>query len=67
VLTGLDPERAVAAAGRFGTPEEQCRVAGQPCPYGDGHTADRVVQLLGDADVLDLLRLCEPAPVAGFP
>jgi UDP-N-acetylglucosamine 2-epimerase (non-hydrolysing) len=64
-LTGLDPDRAIAAASAFSTPEEQRRVAGEPCPYGDGHTADRVVELLGDADVLDLLRLREPAPVAG--
>jgi UDP-N-acetylglucosamine 2-epimerase (non-hydrolysing) len=67
-LTGLDPRRALAAASRFGTPEEQLRVAGVPCPYGDGHTAERVRQLLSDPGVVELLRLREPAspPVAAL-
>jgi hypothetical protein len=51
----------VAAASLFSTPQEQLRVAGEPCPYGDGHTADRVRQLLSDPAVVDLLRLREPA------
>jgi len=66
VLTGLDPGRAVAAASLFSTPQEQLRVASKPCPYGDGHTAERVRQLLADPAVVELLRLREPAspPVA---
>jgi UDP-N-acetylglucosamine 2-epimerase (non-hydrolysing) len=68
VLTGLDPDRAVAAASLFGTPEEQRRVDAEPCPYGDGHTAARVLDLLADPDVVELLRLREPAspPVAAL-
>lgn len=68
VLTGLDPDRALAAAGLFSTPEEQLRVAGEPCPYGDGHTAERVRDLLADPGVVELLRLREPAspPVAAL-
>jgi UDP-N-acetylglucosamine 2-epimerase (non-hydrolysing) len=68
VLTGLDPDRAVAAASLFSTPEEQRRVAGEPCPYGDGHTAERVSDLLADPGVVELLRLREPAspPVAAL-
>jgi UDP-N-acetylglucosamine 2-epimerase (non-hydrolysing) len=62
VLTGLDPDRAVAAARLLSTPEEQHRVAAEPCPYGDGHTAERVRELLADPDVVRLLHLCEPAP-----
>src|SRR5205807_3081777 len=41
VLTGLEPARALAAASLFSTPGEQLRVASEPCPYGDGHTAER--------------------------
>jgi UDP-N-acetylglucosamine 2-epimerase (non-hydrolysing) len=68
VLTGLDPDRAVAAASLFSTPDEQRRVAAEPCPYGDGHTAERVRQLLSDPGVVELLRLREPAspPVAAL-
>jgi UDP-N-acetylglucosamine 2-epimerase (non-hydrolysing) len=62
VLTGLDPGAALAAAAFFTTPDEQRRVAAEPCPYGDGHTAVRVAGLLAGAEVQDLLRLREPAP-----
>lgn len=60
VLVGLDPARAVAAARSFALPDAQERVAGVPCPYGDGHTAARVVRLLGDPLVLSHLALQEP-------
>jgi UDP-N-acetylglucosamine 2-epimerase (non-hydrolysing) len=59
-LTGLDPGRALAAALEFAEPEEQARVAGVPCPYGDGHTAERVAALLTDPASLAVLRIEEP-------
>jgi UDP-N-acetylglucosamine 2-epimerase (non-hydrolysing) len=60
VLAGLDVDRAVRAAAAFCAPAAQARVAGVPCPYGDGHTAERVVRLLGDPAVVGRLALAEP-------
>jgi UDP-N-acetylglucosamine 2-epimerase (non-hydrolysing) len=60
VLTGLDVERALAAATSFASPAEQARVAAAPCPYGDGHTSRRVAEALADPLVAPLLRLEEP-------
>ena len=60
VLVGLDEERAVAAAASLSRPEEQERVAAVPCPYGDGHTSERVAELLADPEILPLLSLEEP-------
>lgn len=60
VLAGLDVDRAVRAAAAFVTPDAQARVAAVPCPYGDGHTASRVVRLLADPAVVARLALAEP-------
>jgi UDP-N-acetylglucosamine 2-epimerase (non-hydrolysing) len=60
VLTGLDAERALDAARRFATPEEQRRVFAAPCPYGDGRTSQRVAETLADPLVAPLLALEEP-------
>lgn len=60
VLTGLDVERAVAAAAALAAPDEADRVASVPCPYGDGFTGPRVARLLLDPGTVDLLRLDEP-------
>ena len=60
VLTGLDVDRALEAAVSFASPAEQARVAGAPCPYGDGHAARRVAEALADPSVAPLLRLEEP-------
>jgi UDP-N-acetylglucosamine 2-epimerase (non-hydrolysing) len=35
-------------------------VAAVPCPYGDGATAPRVVDVLADPATAELLRLREP-------
>jgi UDP-N-acetylglucosamine 2-epimerase (non-hydrolysing) len=59
VLT-WDVERALEAAIRLATPEEQERVRLVPCPYGDGHTAERVADTLQDPATARLLRLEEP-------
>ena len=45
---------------RFSEPAEQRRIAELPCPYGDGHTAARVLEVLADPAVRPLLRLDEP-------
>jgi UDP-N-acetylglucosamine 2-epimerase (non-hydrolysing) len=63
VLVGLDGEAALAAAARLCSAESQERaIAGSEaaCPYGDGHTAERVTELLLDDSTWDLLRLDEP-------
>ena len=59
-LTGLDAAAALAAASAFSEPGEQARVAGVPCPYGDGHTAERVAALLEDPAIRRLLAFEEP-------
>ncbi|RKR92537.1 UDP-N-acetylglucosamine 2-epimerase (non-hydrolysing) [Micromonospora pisi] len=62
VLVGLDPNRALAAATELLTPAAQRRIAAMPCPYGDGHTADRIAALLTDLHHTGRLRLREPGP-----
>jgi UDP-N-acetylglucosamine 2-epimerase (non-hydrolysing) len=59
-LTGLDPDRALAAARAFCDPAAQARIAAVPCPYGDGHVGPRVAVLLDDPAVRPLLTLAEP-------
>ena len=51
---------AVAAAATFNGSEEQARVAGMPCPYGDGHVGPRVAALLAAPAVQAVLALEEP-------
>ncbi len=60
VLTGLDEDRVLAAASRFADDEALARVAALPCPYGDGRTAERVVEVLDDPAVRALLTPAEP-------
>jgi UDP-N-acetylglucosamine 2-epimerase (non-hydrolysing) len=60
VLVGLDGDLAVESVLRFSDPAEQRRVAQLPCPYGDGRTAERVLEVLADPTVRPLLRLDEP-------
>jgi UDP-N-acetylglucosamine 2-epimerase (non-hydrolysing) len=74
VLTGLDEDRVRAAVERLLPDAEQHRIGALPCPYGDGHTADRVADLLADPEVRRLLAPREPllgeapfASAAGVP
>jgi len=60
VLVGLDGDLAVESVLRFSDPAEQRRVARIACPYGDGRTAERVLEALADPAVRPLLRLDEP-------
>jgi UDP-N-acetylglucosamine 2-epimerase (non-hydrolysing) len=60
VLTGLDVDRALEAALRFATPQEQARVHAASCPYGDGRTSQRVAAALVDPLLAPLLVLDEP-------
>ena len=60
VLTGMDADRALEATVRLCDRAEQQRVAAMPCPYGDGHTGERVADLLADPDVAELLSIREP-------
>ncbi len=66
VLTGLDVDRALDAASTFATPAEQARAFATACPYGDGHTSQRVAEILADPDVAPLLRLDEPDLSTGW-
>jgi UDP-N-acetylglucosamine 2-epimerase (non-hydrolysing) len=59
-LTGLDAERAMAAARVFIAPDELRRVDALPCPYGSGDTADRVVNALNQPELLEILSPAEP-------
>jgi UDP-N-acetylglucosamine 2-epimerase (non-hydrolysing) len=65
VITGLDVERAVDAATWLARPEEQQRVAGVPCPYGDGHVAERIADLLAEPSTAELLAVREPDVATG--
>jgi UDP-N-acetylglucosamine 2-epimerase (non-hydrolysing) len=60
VLTGLDPDRASEAVRFLNHDEEQERIGAIPCPYGDGHTAERIADILSDRSTSDLLELREP-------
>ncbi len=66
-LVGLDVEAALEAAARFAEPAELARVAGLPCPYGDGRTSRRVAGLLADDGVVARMALCEPDLVDWVP
>ncbi len=66
-LVGLDVEAALEAAARFAEPAELARVAGLPCPYGDGRTSKRVAELLADDDVVARMALSEPDLVDWVP
>lgn len=60
VLAGMDAARAIEAVRELTTPDAENRAATTPCPYGDGHTGERVAALLADDAVWELLRLDEP-------
>jgi UDP-N-acetylglucosamine 2-epimerase (non-hydrolysing) len=60
VLTGLDAERAAAAARSLAEPGEQARVAAVQCPYGDGHASERIARVLTDPSTASLLTIAEP-------
>ncbi len=59
ILAGLDAGRVLATVDAMTAPE-LARIADLPCPYGDGHTADRVVESLADPDLLALLVPRDP-------
>jgi hypothetical protein len=42
------------------SPKELQRVDALPCPYGSGDTADRVVNALGQPELLGILSPAEP-------
>lgn len=60
VLTGMDAPRAIKAAVEATAADAQRWVAATPCPYGDGHTARHVVDILHDPATGRLLRFDEP-------
>lgn len=60
VLVGLDIDRALHEAVRLCTASAQETTDLTPCPYGDGRTGERVVQLLRDSSTLKVLQISEP-------
>ena len=67
VLTGLHEERVLAAAERYRDDAEVERVAALLCPYGDGRTAARVVEVLDEPALRSLLVPAEPALADALP
>ena len=67
VLTGLHEERVLAAAERYADDAEAERVAGLVCPYGDGRTAARVVEVLDEPALRALLVPAEPTLEEALP
>ena len=61
VLTGMSAERVLEAAARMTTPSELVRIAGVPCPYGDGTTGAQVVGALDEPSLRAVLVPTEPA------
>jgi len=66
-LVGLDVSAALDATGALTTPEAQAHATTTPCPYGDGHVAERIAALLADPAVAPLLCLAEPDGTSGLP
>ncbi len=60
ILTGLDADLALDAVAELAGPEGQARAWAAPCPYGDGHVAERVAATLTDPATAALLTLAEP-------
>ncbi len=61
VLCGLGEVEVMHQVARLTTPDDQRRIAALACPYGDGHTAQRIVDLLADNTVMTLLEPREPS------
>jgi len=59
-LVRMDLVRALAAVRELLSPAAQQLPATPPCPYGDGHTAEKVAALLSEESTWELLRLDEP-------
>jgi UDP-N-acetylglucosamine 2-epimerase (non-hydrolysing) len=59
-LAGLHTDRVLALAERFTEPAALARVAALPCPYGDGHTVERVVDVFAEPGIVDLVTPREP-------
>jgi UDP-N-acetylglucosamine 2-epimerase (non-hydrolysing) len=51
-VCGLDPARALEAAHQMAEPSVLAHVAELPCPYGDGHAAERIVAALADPELV---------------
>ena len=56
-LTGMDVEKALDAVRRLTLDEEQQRIAQIPCPYGDGNTSQRIVEILSEPQTREMLTL----------
>ena len=59
-IGGLDEQRVLSAAAGFDDDLELERVAALPCPYGDGHAAERIVGALAEHSLRDLMTPREP-------
>ncbi|HEY8729954.1 MAG TPA: UDP-N-acetylglucosamine 2-epimerase (non-hydrolyzing) [Acidothermaceae bacterium] len=61
VLCGLDEDEVMHHVGQLTVLDEQMRIAALPCPYGDGQTAQRVVDVLADNTIMTLIAPREPS------
>jgi UDP-hydrolysing UDP-N-acetyl-D-glucosamine 2-epimerase len=59
-----DSDAIVAAIGQAMQPKFRASLAGMTNPYGDGHASERIVQVLANVD-LDNLLVKAPVPVPG--
>jgi UDP-N-acetylglucosamine 2-epimerase (non-hydrolysing) len=60
-LCGLSEVEVMQHVAKMTTPDDQRRIAALACPYGDGHTAQRIVDLLAENIVMTLLQPREPS------
>ena len=60
VLCGLSEDEVRYHVARLTTDDEQRRIAALTCPYGDGYTAQRVVEVLADNNVMGVIEPREP-------
>jgi UDP-N-acetylglucosamine 2-epimerase (non-hydrolysing) len=58
-LVGLDVGRALEAALELSQPSAQALAARTPCPYGDGHAAERIAEVICDPRAETQWRLRE--------
>jgi len=62
-LCGLETRVVLEAAAQYLEPDEQLRVSGVPCPYGDGTAGLQIAEILSSPVGARLLTLTEPALV----
>jgi UDP-N-acetylglucosamine 2-epimerase (non-hydrolysing) len=60
LLAGVEPARVLDAVAQLSTDAARARVDALPCPYGDGHSATRIADVLLEPETATFLTLREP-------